>query len=209
MHELQTKIAELMKTKQRIIIIGIGENRMGDDGFGPYMIYRLISRIKKEIGLKYDTQMNTFHTPTGKQVKLMNAGITIESRIQEILHFNPDFMLLIDAIETSQFDQERIFLVSEYQFVPILPISSHSLPVQLVLRIIREKIALPEVYLLGIKPRSLEIPDRFVQFEPEIISLDDFDENPDLPFFQFNLSHGVLSNAHYLEEKMVKILLTL
>ncbi len=204
MRSLEQQMIELIKDKQRIMIVGIGENRMGDDGFGPYMIYNLIERFKILLGSSYEKITNQFRTFSGKTIKLMNAGIVIDSRTQEIVEFNPDLLLILDAIEGRELNTS-VFLCPESQFVPNMPISSHTLPIHLVLKRLREKISLHSVYLLGTKPQSLEISDRFVQFQPNKISLDEFDENLDLPFFEFNLSPEIESCALKLTDLLVKI----
>ncbi len=206
MRDLEAQILELVKDKPRILIVGIGENRMGDDGFGPFTIYTLIETFQSLISSSYDKKTNQFLTAEGRTVKLMNAGIVFDSRIKEIVDFHPDIMLIIDAIEGNNVN-EGLFLFSEQQFVPIMPISSHSLPIHLVLKRIREKIELNSVYLLGIKPLSLNIAERFVQFQSNRISLDEFDDNLDLPFFEFNLSPEIESASKKLVDILVKILI--
>ncbi len=58
--------------------LGIGENRMGDDGAGPYITFELSLRLKNP------------------SVKCINGGIVPEERLDEIIAFQPDFILIIE-----------------------------------------------------------------------------------------------------------------
>ena len=138
----------------------------------------------------------------------MNAGIVFESRVLEVVEFKPDILLLLDAIEIENMP-DGIFIGSESEFIPSLPITSHSLPVQLVFQLIRQQYDLPLVYLLGIHPESFEMTDRYIQFKPDVLSMEDFDENADLPFFEFNLSDRVEKVSADLLELLYSIIISL
>jgi len=206
--ELKKRILEILSGKKRILIVGIGENRLGDDGFGPYLTYQLINRFKTEHADNYSNNTNEYVNPNGKLIKFMNAGIVFESRVLEVVEFKPDILLLLDAIEIENMP-DGIFIGSESEFIPSLPITSHSLPVQLVFQLIRQQYDLPLVYLLGIHPESFEMTDRYIQFKPDVLSMEDFDENADLPFFEFNLSDRVEKVSADLLELLYSIIISL
>ncbi len=49
-----------------------------------------------------------------------------------------------------------------------------------------------EIFLVGIRPFSLDFLDRYLLYDEETYSLDDKEENPNIPFYDFNLSDEIL-----------------
>ncbi len=169
---LQTALSDLIDPSQRVCFLGIGSTRMGDDGYGPYFIYQFLFG-------KFQ-----FQHP---QVRFINGRGTPEDRIEEILDFRPDVLLIVDIIQ-SQSPPGTVYLLKEESFVPLVPVSSHNMPLQLFLQRLHEEIPSLDVFLLGIEPFSLDFLPEFRQFQREEYCMDDYEEHPDLPFFDFCLS---------------------
>jgi hydrogenase maturation protease len=169
---LEKKLQQLFQNYPKLLILGIGENRMGDDGAGQYISFNLDQQIRHD------------------NVKIINGGIVPEERISEILDFQPNLLLLIDAVDSQKIPGDVNFY-EEQQMLNYLPISSHSLPLPIFVDRCKSNIPGLEVKLLGIQPYSLEFLDRYELFEEETYSLDDKENDPNIPFYNFNLTEGM------------------
>ena len=185
--DLKTKLSTLLQPLPKVLFLGVGENRMGDDGAGPWLSFELDQWCHLS------------------QIKIINGGIIPEQRLEEILAFNPDIIFLLDAMQTDA-APGTVELLEEDRMRMYLPISTHSLPIPVFLDRVRK--FLPEVliYLIGICPFQLEFSDRYEMFHPDIYSLDDYDEHPNIPFYAFHLLSEMESILTALREILKEIL---
>ena len=165
---LRDQLSIMLQSTPKLLILGIGENRMGDDGLGQYISFYLDEVIS---------------TP---QVQVINGGIVPEERLSEIIAFSPDLLLLIDSVDSGK-PSGSVNLYKDKQMMNYLPISSHSLPLPILVDRCKRKIPNLEVKLLGVQPYSLEFLDSYVLFKEQKYSLDDKEQNPNIPFYAFNL----------------------
>jgi hydrogenase maturation protease len=144
---------------------------MSDDGFGPYITVHFTQR-------------------RNKNVLVINAGTTPEERKGEILDFKPDLLLLVDTCSSGD-PPGTIIFANEKQLVNYLPISSHTLPIQVFISILKENIVNLQVFLLGVNPISLESTIERHFYKPELYDLEDYENDPNLPFYEINLTPKV------------------
>ncbi len=182
------KIKQLIENANKVLFVGIGEVNMTDDGFGPYIASYFTIRKK-----------------SNENVLFINGRTLPEERQDDIIDFSPDLMFIIDTCDSK--DEPGTFIVAEENsMLNYLPISSHTLPIALFIRIIKEKIPELKTYLLGLNPFSLAGTEERNFYKPEEYNLDDYDNDPDLPFYEINLSPKALIIADELIEVLKKIL---
>lgn len=178
--KIKETIKELVNKSNRVIFLGIGEVRMTDDGFGPYV-----------------TSYFTINKLSTKRILFINGKTDYINRKQEILDFHPDLILVIDTCESG--DPRGTFIIAtEDQMADWVPISSHVIPIQVFLKEVKQNIPNLQSFLLGINYVSLAYTDEVRQYLPEKYSLDDYEEDPDLPFYEINLTSKVKSIADEL-----------
>ena len=180
---IKGQLFKVIANRPRLLILGIGENRMGDDGAGPWVSFMLYKQ---------------FHEPS---VKIINGGITPEERIQEIIDFHPNVMLLIDAVVMDH-PPGSVHLLPDSVMRNYLPISSHTLPLPVFVDRCKANIKGMHAYLLGIVPYALDFLDYYVLFHEDQYDLDQKEADPNIPFYAFNLS----PQMRQICEDLVKIL---
>jgi hydrogenase maturation protease len=184
---LKKNLYQLLEKAPKLLILGIGENRMGDDGAGQYLAFYLDQAIDIS------------------KIKIINGGIVPEENLDEIVAFQPDIMLLIDTIQGNRLPGE-FDIYEDKQMMNYLPISSHSLPLPILIDRCKRQIPDLKVKLLGIEPYSLEFLDRYVLFKEEEYSLDDKEQNTNIPFYAFNLSENMEKICNQLVELFQSII---
>ncbi len=182
MMAIKDQLLKVVANHPRVVILGIGENRMGDDGAGPWVSFMLYKQ---------------FQIPS---VKIINAGITPEHRLPEIIVFHPDILLFVDAIVIDH-PPGSVHLLNDAVMRNYLPISSHTLPLPVFLDRCKASINGLHAYLLGIVPFTLEFLDRYVLFHEDQYDLDEKEADPNIPFYAFNLSPQMM----HVCENLVKI----
>lgn len=187
--QIARNFSKFVERKPKLMILGIGENRMGDDGLGQYIAFYL------------DQQIDFL------QVKIINGGIVPEERLDEIIEFQPNLLILIDSVD-SRSSPGTLKFYDDSQMLNYLPISSHSLPLPILVN--RCKSAIPglKIKLLGIQPFSLEFRDHYVLFEEQLYSLDAKEANPNIPFYAFNLTPEMELICKNLVSVLVEVLKT-
>ncbi len=119
----------------RILIVGVGNILMGDDGLGVYALDRVRSRA------------------------LPGSVDTLEGG-KSLIHALPDLtgyekLILLDAVET---DEDGVVVIRNLEFAgpPHNAISLHELGVEEALRLILfETGHLPEVVIIGVRPEKI------------------------------------------------------
>lgn len=169
---LDNSLENLLKLKPKFLLLGIGENRMGDDGAGQYITFNLD---------RFNGRSNLL---------IINGGITPEERLQEIIDFQPELMIILDVIDIPG-SPGTIGIFEETQMQNYLPISSHSMPLPVFVDRCRQYIPHIKMKLLGIKPFSLEFLDHYALFQEDKYDLDAKERNPNIPFYDFNLTDSM------------------
>ncbi|TFG18678.1 MAG: hypothetical protein EU530_08515 [Promethearchaeota archaeon] len=186
----------ILKSNKRILFLGIGENRMGDDGFGPYVSHRLLQQI----------QNHSLHYKT----KIINGKTNYVDRKLEIIKFNPDILFILDTCQPNDKTVVRspgdLLIGKEEELVNWLPLSSHVLPIPVFIRDLKNQLPNLNSQLIGVIPVSTEHTEEVLQYRPDIYTLDDYEKDPDLPFYEFNLSPKIQKIADDLVNYLLDIL---
>ena len=124
------------KLRGKVAIVGIGNVMRGDDGAGPELIARL-----------NDAQRTT----TDAKLLLINAGEVPENYLSKIIEFNPDTILLIDAVDLKE-PPGSIKLVEQDEIINA-GFSTHNSSLVLVINYLRNEIE-TNILLLGIQPQG-------------------------------------------------------
>ena len=181
------QIKPLLADHPKLCILGIGENRMGDDGIGQYIPFEL------------DKQ--TFSS----NILIINGTIVPEERLSEIVSFQPELMIIIDAVGGNS-PRGAINLYKDDQILNYLPISSHSMPLPVFIDRCYSRIQGLKIQLLGISPYSLEFSDKYALFEEDKYTLDDKEANPNIPFYEFSLTEEMVQIGKDVVEIFTKLL---
>lgn len=166
---LNISLASLLKSSPKLLILGIGENRMGDDGAGVYITWELWQKWEKSTN-----------------IKIINGGITPEERLSEIIDFQPELVLIVDVVDLKQ-PSGTVGIFEEDKMLNYLPISSHSLPLPVFVDRIK-MVSGVDIKLIGICPYSLQFLDTYELYKEDLWNLDMKEENPNIPFYSFNLT---------------------
>jgi hydrogenase 3 maturation protease len=184
--DLLLSLKKLLEKTPKLLILGIGENRMGDDGIGPMISFNL--------SLKYDNP----------QILIMNGGIIPEERLDEIIAFQPEVVIIIDAIDIDK-PKGTASLLDESRMLNYLPISSHSMPLPIFVDRIKSNIPNVSIKLLGLVPFSMQFKKEYELFKEDVYSLDEKDENINIPFYAFNLSKEMEKTGSEVEDLLIGI----
>lgn len=180
------KILSYLNNAKKIVFMGIGEEKLSDDGVGPYIITELLTR-------------------SNERFLFINANIDPMARIDQIIGFKPSHLVILDTCTFSGppgtvaiLDRENI---SEY-----VPISSHVLPIHIVIDLIIGKLPSLSVFMIGIVPENLEGFIDLTLYKDDEFTIDDKNENEDLPFFNFHLSDTIKKVADEIIVLIKKII---
>lgn len=131
---MDVSIKEELRFVNKTLIVCIGSELRSDDGLGPYIGENL--KVKKE-GLK-----------------IINAFSVIENYVEDIINYAPSKLIVIDAAffegkpgETKILSLEKL---SSYKIV-----STHSFPLEAILRIIKQDLPKLEIKILGVQPLDI------------------------------------------------------
>lgn len=175
MKELYKKLVERLKNAERIVFLGIGENKMTDDAVGPYIITELLDK-------------------NSERFLFVNAGIDPLARMDEIVEFRPSHLVILDTC-TLEKEPGTVAIIERENMHELVPISSHTMPIHIVIDYLLEKIPdLNDVFMIGFVPKSLEGFTELTQYKEGELTIEEINENEDLPFFEFQLTK-VIKNA--------------
>ena len=186
MEELFQKILIKLKDASKIVFMGIGEEKLSDDGVGPYIISQL---------LDFSSDKYLF----------INAGIDPMARLDEIISFKPSHLILIDTCTLNQ-EPGTICILERENMYDHIPISSHTIPVHIVIDLLITKLPNLEVFMIGFVPESLEGFTELRQFKNEELTLEELNTNIDLPFFEIHLTETVRQSANMVIEIIRKLM---
>ena len=169
------KLLEKFKNATKIVFMGIGEEKMSDDAVGVYIVSELLS---------YSNEKFLF----------INAGIDPISRIDQIMEFTPSHLCILD---TCTLDKEpgTVSIIELENICKIIPVSTHTIPIHVVIDLLLEKLPELKVFMIGFVPETLEGFTELTLYKENKYTLEERSENIDLPFFDFNLSKKIKNAA--------------
>jgi len=174
------QIQSTIKKHNRILILGIGDNKLSDDGVGSFISSYFYLKLKDK-NMKYIEK-------DFQKVKFMDGKTFYTERMNEIIEFKPDLLIIIDTCNSKD-PPGTVIWVDETKFNDVVPISSHLIPIHIFIGQLKNKISNLSTYLLGINPFSLEFSENIDFFMPNRFNLDDYENDLDIPFYSFNLSN--------------------
>jgi hydrogenase maturation protease len=178
MNEMLEKLLSYLKGAKKIVFMGVGEEKLTDDGVGPYIITEF---------LDYSNERFLF----------INANIDPMARIDQIVEFKPSHLIIIDTCTLKDLPGTVAILERE-NICDFVPISTHTIPLHIVIDLIVQKIPNLSVFMIGIVPESLEGFTELSLYKSDKFTIDDKNENEDLPFFNFQLTDTVKKVADNL-----------
>ncbi|MBN1214840.1 MAG: hydrogenase maturation protease [Candidatus Lokiarchaeota archaeon] len=182
MDELYDKLIIRLKNAQRIVFLGIGEEKLQDDGVGPYIITKLLDK-------------------NNERFLFINTSIDPMSRINDIINFNPSVLIILD---TCNFKGKpgTIVIIERNNMESLVPISSHTVPIHVIIDYLLTKINPLDVFMIGFVPKSMDGFTELILYNNGELTVDELNNNEDLPFFQFQLTEILKETAN----KVIKII---
>lgn len=172
------KLLLKLKDATKVVFMGIGEEKLNDDGFGPYIISEL---------LDYSNEKYLF----------INAGIDPMSRIDEVIDFQTSHLFLLDTCTLNK-PPGTVAIIERENIKEHVSISTHTIPVHIVVDLVIERLPDLTVFMIGIVPESLEGFSELNLYKEDEITLEERNENIDLPFFEFNLTNTIKKAANQI-----------
>ncbi|MHA2288311.1 MAG: hydrogenase maturation protease [Promethearchaeota archaeon] len=164
---------------ERIVFMGIGEEKLSDDGVGPYIISELLHCSDKE------------------KVLFINAGTDPMARTDDVVNFKPEYLIFIDTCTVNK-PPGTISILERESIKEYVPISTHTIPVHIVIDLIIEKLPDLNVFMIGFVPESLEGFKDLKLYKQDSLTLEERSVNIDLPFFEINLTKTLKIEADKL-----------
>ncbi|MFX1279468.1 MAG: hydrogenase maturation protease [Promethearchaeota archaeon] len=186
MKEIRSKLLEKLKNSKKIVFMGIGEEKLSDDGVGPYIISELLSF-------------------SNEKFLFINAGVDPMTRLDDVVKFQASHLVILDTCTLSK-PPGTMAIIERKNIKESVPISSHTIPIHIVIDLLAEKLPNIKVFMIGFVPKSLEGFTDLNLYRENEITLEERSENEDLPFFEFNLTETVENSANSLIEIIKEIL---
>ncbi len=178
MKEMLKQLFAKLKGALKVVFMGIGEEKLSDDGVGPYTISEL---------LMYSNEKFLF----------INAGVTPMSRIDEIVDFRATHLIFLDTCTLNK-PPGTVAIIERENIKEFVPISTHTIPLHVVVDLLLEKLPDLKVFMMGFVPESLEGFTELSFYKEDEFSLEERNENQDLPFFEFHLSETIKNAANQI-----------
>ena len=185
MEDLYESLFNRLKGVKSLVFMGIGEEKLSDDGLGPYIISELLEF-------------------SNENILFINAGTDPMARIDEVVNFKPSCMILIDTCTLNK-PPGTVAILERENIKEYVPISTHTIPVHIVIDLIVEKLPELNVFMIGFVPESLEGFNELKLYKEDTLSLEERSENVDLPFFELNLTKTLKTEADKLIEIIKKL----
>ena len=186
MEDLFEKLLNRLSDAKKVVFVGIGEEKLRDDGVGPYIISELLPCSDNEKFL------------------FINAGTDPMARIDDVINFKPNFFILIDTCTVNK-PPGTITILELDVLKEYVPISTHTIPVHIVIDLIIEKLPALNVFMIGFVPESLEGFKDLKLYKEDSLTLEERSDNIDLPFFEINLTRTLKIEADKLIEIIKKL----
>jgi hydrogenase 3 maturation protease len=120
------------RVKGRVVILGIGNEARGDDGFGPFMVESLRGRVK---------------------AALFSCGTSLENYYNPIVKAKPDVIIIFDAVEfNGPFGEIGIFGKDD---IVKAGFSTHTISPKFFMEFLERSVH-ADIMMVGVKPRSTE-----------------------------------------------------
>ncbi|MBY8986009.1 MAG: hydrogenase maturation protease [Candidatus Lokiarchaeota archaeon] len=178
MRELLERLISRLEDANKVVFMGIGEEKLSDDGVGPYIISELL-------------------TYSSERFLFINAGVTPMSRIDEIIDFKATDLVLLDTCTLNK-PPGTVAIIERENIKEFVPISTHTIPLHVVVDLLLEKLPGINVFMIGFVPKSLEGFTELSFYKEDEYSLEERNENQDLPFFAFHLSETIQNVANQI-----------
>ncbi|RKZ07617.1 hypothetical protein DRQ25_11155 [Candidatus Fermentibacteria bacterium] len=146
---LKDKLASCLNGK--VVYMGIGNILRGDDGIGPELVARL----------------------SAKGLRTVDAGTAPENYIRPVARFEPDTVVLVDAVHLER-EPGAVELLDRSEIMENTGFTTHTLSPVLVMERLEDETG-AVVLMLAIQPRTLEFG---APLSPEVVRL--LDILPDL-----------------------------
>ena len=190
MEDLFNLLLNRIKSAKSIVFMGIGEEKLSDDGVGPYIISELLPFSDNE------------------KILFINAGTDPMARIDDVVNFRPESLILIDTCTVNE-PPGTISILEREIIKEYVPISTHTIPVHIVIDLIIEKLPDLDVFMIGFVPENLEGFKDLKLYREDSLSLEERSNNIDLPFFEINLTKTVKNEADKLIKVIKKLLISI
>ncbi|OLS13304.1 MAG: hydrogenase maturation protease HycI [Promethearchaeota archaeon CR_4] len=182
--ELKTRLV-----KGKVAVLGVGDVKMCDDGVGPYVVSTLHELL-----------------PPLNTVKLINGSTVPEMYREEIVAFQPTYLVIIDAAEMKS-EPGTVKIVEKEHMRGFLPTSSHMLPMTLVVDWIQTALPDVDIFLLAIQPASINLVDDNLELVGDGEDFFNAVEDDSLkPFFRFIFTPKVDAGVKIVVETLSKLL---
>ena len=178
MRELFERLFSKLEDAKKVVFMGIGEEKLSDDGVGPYVISELL-------------------TYSNEKFLFINAGVTPMSRVDEIIDFQATDLVLLDNCTLNK-PPGTVAIIERENIKEVVPISTHTIPLHVIIDLLFEKLSDLNVLMIGFVPESLEGFTELTFYKEDEISLDERNDNQDLPFFEFHLSETIQKVANQM-----------
>ncbi len=186
MENLYEKLLKRLKGVKNIVFMGIGEEKLSDDGVGPYIISELLDY-------------------SSKKILFINAGTDPMARIDDVVTFKPTYLILIDTCTVNK-PPGMVTILERESIKEYVPISTHTIPVHVVIDLIVEKLPELNIFMIGFVPESLEGFKELKLYKQDDLTLEERSNNIDLPFFEINLTKTLKTEADKLIEIIKKLI---
>ena len=178
MKQMLEQLLAKLKGAVKVVFMGIGEEKLSDDGVGPYIISELLLYSKDKF-------------------LFINAGVTPMSRIDEIVDFQASHLILLDTC-TLKKPPGTVAIIERDNIKEFVPISTHTIPLHIIIDLLLDKLPGLNVFMIGFVPESLEGFTELSFYKEDEFSLEERNENQDLPFFEFHLSETIKNAANQI-----------
>ncbi|MBS7610796.1 hydrogenase 3 maturation endopeptidase HyCI [Candidatus Bathyarchaeota archaeon] len=133
--EMEEVFNKLLENRRKVVVLGIGNTLRRDDGFGAYVASSL-KRFNFE------------------DVLILEAGISPETFLYDILEFKPSHLIIVDTVEANRKPGDVVVARLE-EVIDEIAVSTHRLPLTVLVKYLRLMGFNGEVVLIGVQPGDL------------------------------------------------------
>lgn len=148
---MEEAFSKLLKNRRRVVVLGIGNTLRCDDGFGVYVASSL-----KQINFE--------------NVLILDAGVSPEAVLGDILEYKPSHLIIVDTIDAKRKPGDLIIARFE-DLLDEVVISTHRLPLTLLVKYLRLMGFDGEVVIVGVQPGDLSFGETLTPEVKEAIRI--------------------------------------
>lgn len=135
LNSLTVEIRQALRPAEgRNVLVTVGNSFRGDDGVGPYVALQLGSL---------------------PSLKVLDAGFTPENIMDEVIDYAPAKMVVVDAAKFGG-EPGKVELIGEHA-IPETTLSTHTIPLNVIARLIRDSLPQLEVVFVGIQTNTVAL----------------------------------------------------